>query len=410
MIENNQIGEIPKDQLSKIQDQQQQIRDEQLQQRENEQQEQPLPENEQIQELLIEQQPPIHEQLQDASQQQQQDRHQIPQALERPQRQYEQQQEEQKQHQEHQQLIPQVLEGPQRQNEQEHQIHEVQRSLSRNEQRPLQPSEQQLIGAEQISDEQQQRQQQQIPQRQEQNEQEPQIIPDAVRQMPDAEQQEMLKEILKEFQLQRQELQQLHQSQRIPKSNNAILIPIIVSIVAAIAIALLLRTPMDYVPRHEFETYKTDSQNGLVAVRENSRKSISDQEAKMVKFGKHWEEYLKNMMKPNATTPELPDYSIANLLEADRKIQAENFKLKTDLSNLQIEVASLQNVNTQLKKSLDNVKARLQKIESMNERGWWYNVENSFRKDVIMIIISIVLTIITLFTGIFLIEKISKHR
>lgn len=326
MIENNQISNIANDQLPQIQGQQQQIRDEQLPQRQNEQQEN-LGHDEQ----------------------QQQRPQQIPQIFERQQQQ-------------------------QRQDEgQQQQIPNVQRPLNRQEQRPRQPNEQQGAIEEQIPDEQQQ--QQQMPQRRRQYEQEPQI-PDEVRQMPDAQQQEMLRRILR---------QELHQFQRPPNNNNTTLISIFASIIVAILIALLLRSPMDYVPRKEFEAYKAESQNGLVAVRENSRKSISEHEAKIVNFGKEWEETIKNMMRPNATVKELPDKSIENLLQANKKSEAEVFKLRTELSNLKKEVSGLQNMNIKLYKSLDSVKDRLQNIESMNEGGWF--------KSFIIILISIVVSV-----------------
>lgn len=183
-----------------------------------------------------------------------------------------------------------------------------------------------------------------------QDEQEPQI-PDEVRQMPDAQQQQMLREIFR---------QELHQFQRYPKNNNTTLLSIFIPAIVIVVIAFLLRPQMDFVPRREFETYKTDNRNGLVALRENSQNSLKEHEAKMIKFGKHWEEILASMMKSNATARELPDNSIQNLIDATRKAQAEVSKLRN-------EVSDLQGKNNKLQKSLDNLEARFRKLESKSE-------------------------------------------
>jgi len=267
---------------------------------------------------------------------------------------------------------------PDKQNQQQH-INPASLRLRPGKQQEEQQNPNEIRHIPAVSQQQQQQQQQQRTQvlerqrqvRKEEEQEKEQEIPDEVRQMPDEQQQKILQEItnkLAQFQdllnqsqsqLQSQQPQPLSQPQRASNRDKGMVISIIMSTVMILAIGILLGSLPNYISRKEFETFKAESHTGLVEVRENSRKSLSEHEARVAKFGKDWKEYLMNMTKPNReTTPELPDYSIANLLEATRKTDGEVSKLKT-------EVLDLQKQNDKLQKSLESAKGKLQKLEGV---------------------------------------------
>jgi len=432
LVENEGRLEIPKEQLPQGQGGQQQIHVNQLPERQNEQQErqmleekQPLIEKEKRSEILNEQIPQGQDDQQQVSVNQAPEKQNGPQVIEDKQPLVENEERSEilngkipQIQDEQQQILPeQIIERPNEQQEQEfaeenqplvesEQVPEIlnaelpQVQIPREQllERPNEPQEQQNIINEQFKPRSDEQLRQNIPdeirqisnaaqqQRAEvlgrrqlarQYEEQERQIPDEVRQMPDAQQQQAIREMKEMLSQQYAEMRQelLNRPQRSQSSDRSTLLSIFISTVIMVIVAFVLRSPTDYVARKEFEAFdqrfeafKDHSNSGLVAVRESSQKSFSEHEARIAHFGKHYDDFLASMTKKNTTaTYELPDHSIENLHEADRRISAEFAKLKTEmsigLSKLEGEVNNLKKEKAQLQSFLKDFEGRFQKME-----------------------------------------------